>query len=306
MIFLLVFSFQWVSWGEEKIGNSSNLYRLLPTEESLEEITDRPIWKYFHKETGFDPDSGILESGKFLLKDIGRVYEPIHYTFKVPVVLIEIKEFENEAFLLDYWNGSDDSNFENMSEKARFSGMINENSKCFFEYSHNGAITTCYYDKFFIQSTLSDLYQEHFDYEHQNFELSENEITTRIMTEIIDNIDKDTDQRSEVYKILQKIVHEKENTVKKTIDVEKENRYGVENYSCVQDEFGLITISGQYNNNEFQKDQVILKITFFDRQKEPIGENIVSLTDVNEFEIKRFVGHTNWNESFFCCSLNVE
>jgi hypothetical protein len=126
------------------------------------------------------------------------------------------------------------------------------------------------------------------------------------MTEIIDNIDNDTDQRLEVYKILQKIVHEKENTVKKTIDVEKENRYGVENYSCFQDEFGLITISGQYNNDELQKDKVILKITFFDRQKEPIGENIVSLTDVKKFEIKRFMGNTNWDESFFSCSINIE
>jgi hypothetical protein len=306
MIFLIIFSFQWVSWGEEKIDNSSNLYRLIPTEERLEEITDRPIWKYFHKETGFDHDSGILESGQFLLKDIGRVYEPIHYTFKVPVVLIEIQEFENEVFLLDYWEGSGNNNFENMYEKARFSGIINENSKCFFEHSDNGAITTCYYDKFLIQSTLSDSYQEHFDYDNKHFELNQNEITTQIMTEILNNIDNDTDQRLEVYKILQKIVYEKENTVKKTIDVEKENKYGVENYSCIKDEFGLITISGQYNNDELQKDKVILKITFFDRQKEPIGENIVNLTNVKEFEIKRFLGNTNWDDSFFSCSINIE
>jgi len=301
-----MFSFQWFSWGEEKIGISSKLDRLLPTEERLEEITDRPVWKYFHKENGFDKDPNILESGQFLLTDIGRVYEPIHYKFQIPILLIEIKKFENDAFLLDYWNGSDDNSFENMYEKARFSGIIDKNSKCFFEHSNNGATTVCRYGEFIIQSTLSDLYQEHFDYEHENFELSENEITTRIMTEIIDNIDNDTDQRLEIYKILQKIVHEKENTVKKTIDVEKENRYGVENYSCFQDEFGLITISGQYNNDELQKDKVILKITFFDRQKEPIGENIVSLTDVKKFEIKRFMGNTNWDESFFSCSINIE
>ncbi len=306
VIILIVFSFQWVSWGEEKIDKSSNLYHILPTEERLEEITDRPIWKYFHKETGFDHDSGILESGQFLLKDIGRVYEPIHYTFKVPVVLIEIQEFENEVFLLDYWEGSGNNNFENMYEKARFSGIINENSKCFFEHSDNGAITTCYYAKFLIQSTLSDSYQEHFDYNNKHFELNQNEITTQIMTEILNNIDNDTDQRLEVYKILQKIVYEKENTVKKTIDVEKENKYGVENYSCIKDEFGLITISGQYNNDELQKDKVILKITFFDRQKEPIGENIVNLTNVKEFEIKRFLGNTNWDDSFFSCSINIE
>ena len=306
VIILIVFSFQWVSWGEEKIDKSSNLYHILPTEERLEEITDRPIWKYFHKETGFDHDSGILESGQFLLKDIGRVYEPIHYTFKVPVILIEIKEFENEAFLLDYWKESDNNNFENMYEKARFSGIINENSKCFFEHSDNGAITTCYYAKFLIQSTLSDSYQEHFDYNNKHFELNQNEITTQIMTEILNNIANDTNSGLEVYKILQKIVYEKENTVKKTIDVEKENKYGVENYSCIKDEFGLITISGQYNNDELQKDKVILKITFFDRQKEPIGENIVNLTNVKEFEIKRFLGNTNWDDSFFSCSINIE
>jgi len=301
-----MFSFQWFSWGEEKIGISSKLDRLLPTEERLEEITDRPVWKYFHKENGFDEDPKILESGQFLLKDIGRVYEPIHYKFQVPVVLIEIKKFENDAFSLDYWNGSDDHSFENMYEKARFSGIIDKNSKCFFEHSDDGATTVCRYGEFIIQNTISDSYQEHFDYENDDFELNQNEITTRIMTEIFNNIDKNTDQRLGVYQILQKTVHEKENTAKKTIDVEKENRYGVENYSCTQDEFGLITISGQYNNNEFQKDHVVLKITFFDRQKEPIGENIVNLNDVKEFEIKRFMGNTNWDESFFSCLINVE
>ena len=147
-----MFSFQWFSWGEEKIGISSKLDRLLPTEERLEEITDRPVWKYFHKENGFDEDPKILESGQFLLKDIGRVYEPIHYKFQVPVVLIEIKKFENDAFSLDYWNGSDDHSFENMYEKARFSGIIDKNSKCFFEHSDNGATTVCRYGEFIIQN----------------------------------------------------------------------------------------------------------------------------------------------------------
>jgi hypothetical protein len=102
------------------------------------------------------------------------------------------------------------------------------------------------------------------------------------------------------------MTHEKENTVKKTIDVEKENKYGVENYSCIKDEFGLITISGQYNNNKIQKNKIVLKITLFDRQEEPIGENRLELKDIKEFEIKRFVGTTNEYESFFLCSINIE
>ena len=306
MIFLIIFSFQWVSWGEEKIDNSSKLENLLPTEEKIEEITNRQVWKYFHKETTFDENSKILKSGQFLLQDIGRVYEPINYKFKVPIMLIEIKEFENENFLLDYWKGSEDNNFENMYEKARFSGMINENFECFFEYSGNGATTTCHYDTFIIQNTLSDPYQEHFDYEKDNFELNQNEITTKIMTEILNKINKNIDQKLDVYKILQKITHEKENTVKKTIDIEKENRYGVENYSCIKDEFGLITISGQYNNNKIQKEKVILKITFFDRQEEPIGENKLELKNIKEFEIKRFIGTINEYKSFFSCSINIE
>jgi len=101
MIFLIIFSVQWVSWGEEKIDNSSKLENLLPTEEKIEEITNRQVWKYFHKETTFDENSKILKSGQFLLQDIGRVYEPINYKFKVPIMLIEIKEFENENFLLN-------------------------------------------------------------------------------------------------------------------------------------------------------------------------------------------------------------
>ncbi|MBT4551077.1 MAG: hypothetical protein HOC38_05205, partial [Nitrosopumilus sp.] len=54
----------------------SKLIKLLPTENKLEEITHRTIWKYVDKQSTLDEEIGI-ETVTALLRDISRVYDPI-------------------------------------------------------------------------------------------------------------------------------------------------------------------------------------------------------------------------------------
>ena len=50
----------------------------------------------------------------------------------------------------------------------------------------------------------------------------------------------------------------------KLLGIEKDKKYGIQKFSCIKDEFGLITISGQFNNNQIKKDKVSFEIAFFD------------------------------------------
>ena len=93
LLILCTTSFHGFSFAE--IQTPSNLEKLLPSEEKLEMITNGNVWNYVHKNTDFGQDSGIKDSISALLRDITRIYEPIHYKFKVPTIMIDITEYED-------------------------------------------------------------------------------------------------------------------------------------------------------------------------------------------------------------------
>ena len=101
----------------------------------------------------------------------------------------------------------------------------------------------------------------------------------------------------------QNIVGGKEN---KSLGIEKDKKYGIQNFSCIKDEFGLVTISGQFNNNEIKKDKVILEILFLDYEQNIVFKNTANLLDIDEFETKRFLGNTKINNSFLTCTIKAD
>jgi DNA topoisomerase VI subunit B len=73
----------------------SKLIKLLPTENKLEEITQRVIWEYVDKQSTLDEETGI-ETMTALLKDISRVYDPIINKYKVSTIQIEIIKYDDK------------------------------------------------------------------------------------------------------------------------------------------------------------------------------------------------------------------
>ena len=64
-----------------------------------------------------------------------------------------------------------------------------------FNYSKEGAMTICKTDEHVIQSIIFDKYEEHFTYNKsktgtEKLELNHNEMTTRVVEEILKNIEK--------------------------------------------------------------------------------------------------------------------
>ena len=308
---------------KKKLGK---LKKLLPTEEELDEITLGTVWRYLDKQSQKNEEENI-EVIQGLVRDIGRVYDPVVNKFKVATIQIEIINFEDFNNLKNYWFNEKNSSLANLYDNAYLVGKPNEHTECLFNYSNNGAITICKTDEFVIQSIIFDKYQEHYMYSKpqtgfKKLELNQDEMTTRIVEKILEKIQKNVEITSNgnLYKILESNREIKEREYNKEIDernkflveknkelgIEKDKKYGIQNFSCLKDEFGLIMISGQYNNNQIKKDKVVMEILFLDYDNEVIFKNKANLLEINKFETKRFLGNLKIDENFSTCTIQIK
>ena len=308
---------------KKKLGK---LKKLLPTEEELDEITLGTVWRYVDKQSQKNEEENI-EVIQGLVRDIGRVYDPVVNKFKVATIQIEIIKFEDFNNLKNYWFNEKNSSLANLYDNAYLVGKPNEHTECLFNYSNNGAITICKTDEFVIQSIIFDKYQEHYMYSKpqtgfKKLELNQDEMTTRIVEKILEKIQKNVEITSNgnLYKILESNREIKEREYNKEINeqnkflveknkefgIEKDKKYGIQNFSCLKDEFGLIMISGQYNNNQIKKDKVVMEILFLDYDNEVIFKNKANLLEINKFETKRFLGNLKIDENFSTCTIQIK
>jgi hypothetical protein len=315
----------------------SKLKKFLPTEKEFDEITLRTVWRYVDKQSDKNEEENV-EVIQTLVRDIGRVYDPVVNKFKVATIQIEIIKFEDFKKLEKYWLDEKKSSLEKLYNNAYLIGAPNEYAKCLFNYSNNGAMTICKTDEFVIQSIIFDKYQEHYMYSKpqvgfKKLELNQDEMTTRIVESILKKIQKNTEtsNKYELYKILEsnreiiqrennKINNEREDNKEinaqtklleeknknKQLGIEKDKKYGIQKFSCLKDEFGLITISGQYNNNQIKKDKVVMEILFLDSDKEIIFKNKANLLEIDEFETKRFLGNLKIDKNYSTCTVKIK
>ena len=308
---------------KKKLGK---LKKLLPTEAELDEITLGTVWRYVDKQSQKNEEENI-EVIQGLVRDVGRVYDPVVNKFKVATIQIEIIKFEDFNNLKNYWFNEKNSSLANLYDNAYLVGKPNEHTECLFNYSNNGAITICKTDEFVIQSIIFDKYQEHYMYSKpqtgfKKLELNQDEMTTRIVEKILEKIQKNVEITSNgnLYKILESNREIKEREYNKESDeqnkflveknkelgIEKDKKYGIQNFSCLKDEFGLIMISGQYNNNQIKKDKVVMEILFLDYDNEVIFKNKANLLEINKFETKRFLGNLKIDKNFSTCTIQIK
>ena len=294
----------------------SSLEKYLLNDKEVLDITKETKWRTFSTEYEFEEKEGIVDSVKIIFNDITRVYEPTFYKFKVPTLTMQIFEFNNKKDLDNYWNSFEDKDKEQIFDSAYLTGQPNNNSECLFNYTSEGALTSCIYENFTVHVIIFDKHGEHFNYDVPHLILNENEPTTRFMSEIIKKIAfyKNDFVNSQLYTVLQDEIKEDHlqesisniQTVPKSIEPEKSVIQGVENFSCIRDDFGLVTISGQYHNDNQKRSQVELTISFFDTKGNILGKSSAILADLQEFESKRFVGHSKWNENFNSCQIEIK
>lgn len=290
----------------------SSLEKYLLDENEVLKITKKTKWRILSTEYKFEEKEGVVDSVKIIFTDITRVYEPIFYKFKVPSITMQISEFNNPNDLNNYWNSFEDRTKEKIFDSSYLLGSPNENSECMFNYNSKGAVTSCIYDNLIVQVIIFDQHGEHFDYNTDNLFLDESEPTSRFSNEILKKIIyfKNDNMNYPLHKVLQNENHNSSfnqvQTIPKSIELEESSRQGIQNLLCTRDDFGLVTISGQYNNDNVKRDQVNLDISFLDDEGNSIGKTSTTFYELKEFESKRFLGHSKWNEIFYSCQIKIK
>ena len=291
----------------------SSLEKYLLNDKEILNITKETKWRMFSTEYEFEEKEGVVDSVKITFNDITRVYEPIFYKFKVPTLTMQISEFNNKNDLDNYWNGFESK--DKVFDSAYLIGNPNNNSECLFNYTLEGALTSCIYDDLIVHVIIFDQHNEFYNYDDSNLILDKDEPTTRFMSEILKKIAhyKNDYVNSQLYHVLQGDIQENVSqkssgiqTAPKSIEPERSAIQGVENFSCVRDDFGLVTISGQYHNDNLKRSLVELEIFFLDPKGNIVGKTSTTFTELQEFESKRFVGHSKWNENFSSCQIEIK
>ena len=290
----------------------SSLEKYLLNDKEVQNITKETKWRTFSTEYEFEEKEGVVDSVKIVFNDITRVYEPIFYKFKVPTLVLQISEFNNQHDLENHWNSFENKDKQKMFDSSYLKGKPNTNSECLFNYTLEGAVTSCIYDNLILHVIIFDQHSEHYDYKSTNLILDEDEPTSRFASEILKKIGfyKNEPINSQLYSILQNENLEdsanESQTTSKSIELEKSKIQGIENFSCIRDDFGLVTISGQYYNDNVKRTQVDLEISFLDRTGIIMGKTGTTFNDLTEFESKRFVGHSKWDKNFYSCQMEIK
>ncbi len=294
---------------------NSNLEKFLLNDKEILNILKQTKWRLISTEYEFEEKEGVVDSVKIIFTDITRVYEPTFYKFKVPSLTIQISEFNDHNDLDNYWNSFGERSKKEIFDSSHMIGNPNENSQCLFNYNSKGAVTSCVYDNLIFQVIIFDQHGEHYDYDTINLILDETEPTTRFASEILKKISyyKNDYINSQLIHVLEYTNQDKDSdkidgiqTVSKSIEPEESVIRGIDSFSCIRDDFGLVTISGHYHNDDVKRSQVELSISFMDAKGNVVGKTNTTFTDLQEFESKRFVGHSKWNENFSFCQIEIK
>ena len=302
-------------FSQEQIFQSS-LEKYLLTEKEILNIIKQTKWRILSTEYEFEEKDGVMDSVRIMFTDISRVYEPAFYKFKVPSLILQIVEFNNQNDLDGYWKSFNENSNESIFNTSYLSASLNENSHCFFDYKINGAMTSCSYENMIFHVVIFDEYAEHYDYNKNEIHLDETEPTSRFASEILNKINfyHNDNLNPQLHKSLKKESQSdtvvKDESVKMIVPLsnepEKSAIQGVENFSCTKDDFGLVTVSGQYNNDNIKRKQVDLIISFYDKNGGILGKTGTTFYDLEEFEVKRFLGHTKWDSNFHNCQIEIQ
>ena len=209
---------------KKKLGK---LKKFLPTEEDLDKITLRTVWRYVDKQSDKNEEFEI-ERIQSLIRDIGRVYDPVVNKYKIATIQIEIIKFNDYVKVKNFWMMDKNSDFENLYNNAYLIGTPSNETECMFNYSNVGAMTICKTDEFIIQSIIFDKYQEHYTYSKpqtgiKKLTINQDEMTTQIVENILKKIHKNEkiEFNNELHKILESNIEIKQ---KQQLDTIKQNQ----------------------------------------------------------------------------------
>ena len=275
-------------------------------------------WKYFE-----DYSRGIFQYrsqesmsiqtsvGK-ILHDISRPYDPIYNKNQVPYILMELYQYESnedaKSFVDKYprvYNAFFDQS--DMSGTSDLTGdcMYNNEKNIVKSSMDEIHMIICIYEDLALLITVYE------DYPNINSSLVFN-----IADIMFEKIHKGNES-PKLHKILKQNSFEVQPESKTKSSQEQNNpspqndsellgaKLGIQNFTCIKDDFGMIEIYGEFANSGKFFERIVFSIILKSYDGTKLAQGDSEILDVEPFEIRTFDGYVELNDSFYECSAVI-
>ena len=298
------------------------LLSYFPTE--LESKDFEPYtWKYFdtHARGIFQyraAESLLIETsvGK-ILYDNSRQYDPIYNEHQVPYILMELykyKSHEDARTFVDQYPRIYNAFF----EQSDMSGTSDKTGDCMYNNERNFTIANqdeihmiiCIYDNLALLITVYEDYPSVnsslvFNVADSFFEKIHNTPVPKLKEILEQNffetISEKQDNVSE-----QESSQPQQSKPPEQIDPELSGaKVGIQNFSCIKDDFGFVEIYGEFSNDEKFYERVVFSVILTSYDGTKLAEGNSEILNVQPYEIRKFDGYVALDEPFYECNAEI-
>ena len=280
-------------------------------------------WKYFdsHARGIFQyraAESLLIQTsvGK-ILYDNSRQYDPIYNQHQVPYILMELYKYESNedarSFVDQY-----PRIYNAFFEQSDMSGTSDETGDCMYNNEKNFTnasqdeihMVICIYDDLallitvyedypgigssFIFDVTDSFFEKIHDRPVQKLEeiLEQNFFET--IAETQDNVSEEQSSQPQQSKPSDQMDPELSGA-----------KVGIQNFSCIKDDFGFVEIYGEFSNDEKFYERIIFSIILKSYDGTKLAQGDSEILNVQPYEIRKFDGYVALDEPFYECNAII-
>ena len=298
------------------------LLSYFPTEMESKEF-EPYTWKYFdsHARGIFQyraADSLPIENsvGK-ILYDISRPYDPIYNQNQVPYILMELYQYnsnEDARSFVDKYPRI----YNEIFEQSDMSGTSDETGDCMYNNEKNISISAqdeihliiCVYDNLALLITAYEDYtiidsSLVFDVADSFFEKIHDKPIPKLKEILEQNFFETISETQDNVFEKQSSQPQQSNPPGKTDPELSGAKVGIQNFSCIKDDFGFVEIYGEFSNDEKFYERVVFSIVLKSYNGVKLAQGDSEILNVQPYEIRKFDGYVALDEPFYECNAII-
>jgi len=316
------------------------LERLFPTETEIQDIgpdIPPPLWEYLVTGDALSLVNMKYVSVQKILEDRTRTFDPIHNQYSVPFAMMQIFQFDSNDVAKEFieeqiWANNvvinanitddelsyDDYRYKKIFETSDLSGTSEKTGDCLYYMNANagGAVMD---ETHFVQCVLDDKIVQIYLYE--DYHIVDKNFAFDLMDIILQKINNTTRIESVKHVLsLNNILSSSpsnsspSNSSPSNSSPEIDQNdpeisgttLGISNFFCKKDDFGTITMSGQFVNgeNSFEKIKIDISIESYDGTLLAYGHDHV--LKINPYETRNLDAYVFVDEPFHKCHASVD
>ncbi|MEC7711304.1 MAG: hypothetical protein VX587_03225 [Thermoproteota archaeon] len=307
-----------------KLTDKQILLSYFPTDEERKQF-EPFTWKYFDNYARgiFQyraAESMLIETsvGK-ILHDNSRQFDPIYNEHQVPYILMELYKYksnEDARTFVDQYPRIYNAFF----EQSDMSGTSVETGDCMYNNEKNFTLASqdeihmiiCIYNDLALLITV---YEDHptvdssliFKVADTFFEKIHDGPTPKLENVLKQNIFEQIDETQNNSSDTQDNSSEKQPSLPpEQIDPELSGaKVGIQNFSCIKDDFGFVEINGEFSNAEKYYEKIVFSVILKSYDGKKLAQGDSEILSVQPFEVRKFDGYVALDEPFYECNAIV-